>query len=350
MNQANLHSQQSEFRILEDDLRMLDLIEKTPSLKFYKPPFWCKNAFLQILWLILREAYYNHKVKYKRIKLERPDEGTVCIDIAKSDELKEDSPIVIFLHSITGSSSAVNSFSLYARKRGWRSIVLNRRGHEHPLTSPRFNIMGDIDDTVAMVNYIKKIYPECKYMAGVGISAGSGQIVSYIGRESDRVGISAAVSLCPAYDIGQAFDNLDRYYPFFASILLKRLQTYFLKNNSKILEDETGFRDGLKAKTLHKFAQVVSPIAGAKDWESYLKDHNPMSHFEDNRIPCLIINSLDDPICVKENIPEIRYKNYALVLTKFGSHIAFPEGLLAQRSWMERVTMDFLESCFELSS
>ncbi len=338
----------NEIRIFEDDTRMHEIIKRTPSLQSYKPPFWCKGAFLQIFWLIIREIIYYNTVKYERNKLIRPDGGTVCIDIAKADELKEDAPIVIFIHSITGSSNAINSFVRYARGLGWRSIVLNRRGHDNPLTSPNFNLMGDVDDTVAMLDHIKTIYPNCKFMAAVGISAGSGQVVSYIGREAHNAGAIAAVFLCTAYDIGQAFANLDQHYPFVASLLLKRLKVYFLKNNSRVLENATGFKEALQAKTIDEFAQAVSPMSGAEDWEQYLQAHNPMSHFQENQIPCLILNSLDDPICVKANIPDISYQNYALVLTQLGSHIAFAEGLFAQSSWMERVTMDFLETCLFL--
>jgi len=337
--------QETEIRLLETDTLMSEIINRTPSLRTYKPPFWCKNAFVQILWLIIREIVYYNTVKYQRHKLIRPDGGTLCIDVSKDEELKEDAPIVIFIHSITGSSNAVNSFVRYARDRGWRSIVLNRRGHDHPLTSPNFNLMGDVDDTVAMIDHIKTMYPDSKFMSAVGISAGSGQVVSYIGREAHNVGISAAVSLCPAYDIGQAFANLDEYYPFVASLLLKRIQSYFLKNNARVLKDAIGFEEGLRAKSLHEFVERVTPISGSKDWEHYLEKHNPMSHFKDNQVPCLILNSLDDPICVKENIPNERYQNYAIVLTQYGSHIAFAEGLFAQRSWMERITMDFLETC-----
>ena len=112
-----------------------------------------------------------------------------------------------------------------------------------------------------------------------------------------------------------------------------------------MLKDAIGFEEGLQAKSLHEFAKRVAPISGAKDWDHYLEEHNPMSHFQDNQVPCLILNSLDDPICVKENIPNESYRNYAVVLTQYGSHIAFAEGLFAQRSWMERITMDFLETC-----
>ncbi len=335
-----------EIRIHPEDIKMQSILGRCNSiLNGYKPTFWCYGTFLQLVWLILREWYYLNTIEYERVHLVRPDKGTVCIDIAKSDSISPDAPIVLFLHTISGSSNTTNSFVQHAMKRGWRAIVLNRRGHDHPLTSPRFNLMGDVDDTVAMIKKVKSIYKKSSFLAAIGISAGSGQVVSYIGREGSNVDISAAVSLCPAYDISKAFGNLDKTYPSVANLLLKRIKKYFLLDNDKILQSMTGYSESLQTKNLHDFVQTISTLAGAKNWTDYLKKHNPMSHYTNNKTPCLIINSIDDPVCVKENIPEIKVLNYALLLTERGSHIAFTEGLMANGSWMERVALDFLESC-----
>ncbi len=339
----------TEIRIKESDSRMRAILDCLPSLKEYRPPIWGRNPFLQILWLVLREMYYVNKVVYDRTRLSCSDGGTLCVDIAR-DSLSEEAPIVLFLPSITGSSKTVNSFVLYAQKRGWRALVLNRRGHEHLLTSSHFNLMGDVDDTVAMVNFARKQFPNTKFIGGVGISAGSGQIVSYIGRESERVGISAAVSLCPAYDISIAFSHLDQKFPRMSHLLLKRVKDYFLLTNRALLEKEKNYEISLKSKNLQELMENVSTFSGAESWEEYLLHHNPMSHFQRNLIPCLILNSLDDPVCVKENIPDLKVNHYGLILSEYGSHIAFAEGFLGLGSWMERITIDFLETVFSLSS
>ncbi len=345
----NRNKYRNEIKVSENDFRLQEIINTTPSVNFYVPTFWCKGTFTQLIWLLIREYIFLNKVKYNKIILNRPDGGTVSLAISENKNFGETSPIVLFLHSITGSSETVNSFVRYSEKRGWRSIVLNRRGHDLPLTSPNFNIMGDIDDTTAMIKYVNELYPKSKYVCAIGISAGSGQIVSYIGRESKNVGISAAVSLCPAYDIGNAFTNLDKHYPKMANVLLGRVKNFFLLKNSEILSKEDGFLEGMQAKTLHEFASSVCKMAGANDWEEYLQEHNPMVHFRENEIPCLILNSLNDPVCIKENIPDINHKNYALILTTYGSHIAYTEGFFGEASYMERVSLDFLESCFKLT-
>jgi uncharacterized protein len=339
----------TEIRIKDNDSRMHAILDSIQSLKEYRPPIWGRNPFLQILWLVLRELYYENRVLYDRTHLSCSDGGTLCVDIAR-DSLDEEAPLVLFLPSITGSSKTLNSFVLTAQKRGWRAVVLNRRGHEYPLTSSCFNLMGDVDDTVAMVNFVRKQFPKSKFIGGVGISAGSGQIVSYIGRESERVGISAAVSLCPAYDISIAFSHLDQKFPRMSNLLLKRIKEYFLQANRDLLENKKNYNISLKSKNLQELMKNVSTFSGAESWEEYLVHHNPMSHFQKNEIPCLILNSLDDPVCVKENIPDLKVNHYALVLSEYGSHIAFAEGFLGLGSWMEQITFDFLDSSFKRES
>jgi predicted alpha/beta-fold hydrolase len=75
-----------------------------------------------------------------------------------------------------------------------------------------------------------------------------------------------------------------------------------------------------------------------------------MSHFAHNKIPCLVFSAEDDPICLKEAILTDLFhlhSNYLLAKTKYGSHIAFREGVLGQRSWMMRVSVDFLDASYD---
>ena len=74
-----------------------------------------------------------------------------------------------------------------------------------------------------------------------------------------------------------------------------------------------------------------------------------MTHFKGNQTPCLVLNSEDDPLCLKDAVQTKLfsvYKNYLLALTKCGSHVSFREGTWGQLSWMERISMDFLDACW----
>lgn len=74
-----------------------------------------------------------------------------------------------------------------------------------PLTSPGFNVVGDAADTAAMVARVRARHPAAAFLAMVGVSAGSGLLVTYLGRHHATTPVQAAVALCPAYDIERAF-------------------------------------------------------------------------------------------------------------------------------------------------
>ena len=76
---------------------------------------------------------------------------------------------------------------------------LNRRGHAGlHLTSPSFNVMGESSDTAAQVESVRKKFPDSSYLAMVGISAGSGLLVTYLGKVN-------LVIICLKYDLKNAF-------------------------------------------------------------------------------------------------------------------------------------------------
>ena len=54
------------------------------------------------------------------------------------------------------------------------------------LTSPKFNLMGDAEDTRLMVEHVVSAWPAASYLAMVGISAGSGLLITYLGKVFDN--------------------------------------------------------------------------------------------------------------------------------------------------------------------
>ena len=103
----------------------------------------------------------------------------------------------------------------------------------------------------------------------------------------------------------------------------------------------------MKATTLGEFMEAAAPFAGCRDIDHFYQENNPMQFFTGNQIPCLVLNALDDFLCLKENI---RYDvkdivhNYVLSITDHGSHIAYNEGWLADGNYMWRLTLDFFDT------
>jgi predicted alpha/beta-fold hydrolase len=91
---------------------------------------------------VLKQLYdksWFRSDQYTREVLTMPDGGTVSIDWAACPGLPDSAPVVIFLHTITGSATETGHFLRAATRRGWRSCVFNRRGHAGlSLSSARF--------------------------------------------------------------------------------------------------------------------------------------------------------------------------------------------------------------------
>ena len=78
-----------------------------------------------------------------------------------------------------------------------------------------------------------------------------------------------------------------------------------------------------------------------------------MEYVLGNETPTLVLNALDDFLCVKENINLDLIDqglNYALMVTDEGSHIGYAEGALGQGNFMWRVSLDFFEAVREEAS
>jgi len=359
-NWENISKKKPNLYYNKNDEKIKTLIISTKSFhKTYKPPLFY-GKYIQMIFMMIRNYFYKNSLKLKREIIETLDNGIVAIDWIsdqceykdenqnQNNKLPENSPIVCFLHTLTGNFESTITFLNYAKSRNWRACVLIRRGHgDLKLKSGKFNIMGDTEDTEHIMKKIRSKYPKA-FIGMVGISAGSGQLVSYLGKSSENCIANAAASLCPAYDISNAFNNLSN---FFSKYLTNCMQDLFIKNNEKILIEEYGpekFKKITSSKKMNEFINNHYSYAGCKSINEYWEKSNPVMVFEKNKIPCMILNSLDDPICKKENILFDQFrklKNYVLITTEIGSHIAFMEGIFAKDSWMERITMDWLESC-----
>jgi len=331
------------------------IVEICPELRKprYFPTFWASDQWTNMALLILKQRLdksFLRRTKYQRELLQMPDGGTVSIDFPNDSHLPADAPIVIFLHTITGSSSDTGHYMRYATRRGWRSCVFNRRGHGRvSLTSPKFNIMGDAEDTKAQVDFVMKKYPSAAFIGMVGISAGSGLLVTYLGKEGDKTPVQAACSLCPAYDISKAFDKVAENYPLVDNHILGSMKKCFIKPNEKILESKStaALECCLNSTTINEFVSSHVPFAGYNTLEEYFDDNNPMEFVDGIRRPLMVVNSEDDMVCLKENIREDLFESLGgglLLRTRKGAHIAFNEGVFGTGCYLSRITMDFLDA------
>jgi predicted alpha/beta-fold hydrolase len=309
----------------------------------YRPTPWLYNPHLQLLWLLLREALAPRLRYERRDILTMRDGGTTALDWLGLDAAP-DSPTLVLLHTVTGDAQTMRVTASDLRKAtGWRVVLCTRRGHGGlPLTAPLVNTMGCTDDLREQLNRIRGEFPGSPLHA-VGVSAGSGLLVRYLGEEGPRSLIRTGVAYCPGYDIGVAWT---RTQPFYSRAMAKRLRRHFIEPHPQAFAHLASYQACLAARDLSEFHENLYEMAGCENVGAYLERSNPMGVFDRITVPMMILNADDDPVCVIENALDHldaikRIPDALLVRAARGSHCAFFEGWMA-RSWANRLIAGYL--------
>lgn len=309
----------------------------------YRPTPWLYNAHGQLLWLLLREVVAA-PLRYDLTEVLRMrDGGTTALDWLGIDT-PASTPTLVILPSITGDAQSMRLVVKQLRRTtGWRIVVCTRRGHGSlTLTAPRFNTMGCTQDLGEQLARIAARVPESP-LYGIGVSAGSGLLVRYLGEEGPHSMLRAAVAYCPGFDISVAWRRVPHLY---SRLMVSRLKRYFLTRHAHMLTDVSSYDACMATRDLAEFHDCIYELAGCATPESYLARSNPMLVFDRVAVPVLVINAEDDPVCVAQNAQDHveairRIPDAMLVRTVRGSHCAFLEGWFA-RSWANRLMAEYL--------
>ena len=322
------------------------IIEATPLLsKRYLPTPWLFNTHLQLIVLGFIKGFAKPLEYDQQDILTMQDGGKVSVDWLGLN-LPDNTPTMLVLHTISGNPQSMRGLVRYVRENlGWRVALCVRRGHgEINLETPSFNTMGNTDDLAAQIKHIESQFPKSDLYA-MGISAGSGVLAHYLGIVGKDTPIKAAIAYCPAYDMRNAFS---RAVPFYSKMMAKKLRRLFITPNEDTFKHLASFETLKNAEDLHDFHQHLYELAGNTDTEDYMQQSNPAVVFDDIKIPMLIINAKDDPVCHIDNVYEHQHRieamsNVILVLTERGSHCAHLEGLSA-KPWAHRLMTDYFKA------
>jgi len=309
------------------------------------------NTHLQLIVLGFIKGFAKPLDYERQDVLTMDDGGQVSVDWLGLD-LPENTPTLLVLHTISGNPQSMRGFVRYIRENlGWRVALCVRRGHgEMALQSPSFNTMGNTDDFAAQIKHIQSCFPKSDLYA-TGISAGSGVLAQYLGKVGNNTPIKAAIAYCPAYDMRNAFS---RAVPFYSKMMTKKLHKLFITPNKEHLQHLDSYDALTATQDLHEFHQHLYEVAGNVSTEDYMQNSNPAVVFDNIKIPLLILNAKDDPVCHIDNVYEHQHRieamaNVILVLTARGSHCAYFEGITA-KSWANRMIKEYFTSLAGLQS
>ncbi len=324
-----------------------EVLSRCPSLREgFEPAFWIRNTHVQNVLTVVRGDNARPLTWDRTEKLTMPDGGTVSIQWLGLDA-PADTPVLVVLHTITGSGDGLRrAISAIRVRLGWVVAACNRRGHAGlELTAPRINTMGATDDLRAQIEAIESRRPTAP-LYGLGVSAGSGLLVRYLGEERERARLRSAVALCPAYDLRDAFRYAHRTYDRY---LTRKMIEFFLRRNKRALSHIDGYDDCVATTTMADFHDRLFPLAGFDSREAYYLGSNPMEVARDVTVPVLVVNAADDPVCVERNVNRHlsdmqKLPRMTLAVTRRGGHCGFFEGLRSVDSWADRATAEYLDA------
>ncbi|KAI0364220.1 AB-hydrolase YheT [Pilatotrama ljubarskyi] len=337
--------------------------EKVPSLgseSTFKGVWWLPGGHLQTMYCSVGDFTKVDPVVYERKLLQLPDEGIVAVDISPpftSEPIAKGENVLLVAHGLTGGSHEAYVRALVARVTqskdkaglGFRAVVLNFRGcNGTPLVTPRLYHAGSSDDVRHVVLWICHTFPDCR-LYGAGFSLGGNILAKYAGEEGDQCPLQALVTLANPWDFLEGSHYLPstflgrHVYRYVLGGALRRL----LQLHAKVFLEASGLpisRSQLEnvlqrpSITLRAWDELITaPLYGFDGPYDYYAKISSSRHVQNIRIPCLAINSRDDPITGSENLPlrQIRECPWVvLAVTRTGGHLGWfergPDGRIAR--------------------
>ena len=209
---------------------MQRITEKITSIHSgYRPTIWCFPAHFNTIILAVMQRCV--KTNYTREILTTQDGGRLAIDWSNVDESSK-KLVLLILPGLTGSSkdNYVTHFVDKAVKGGCIAVVMNYRGIEVELTTPRTYCATNHEDLHLVVNHIHSKYAGHKLMA-VGVSLGGIKLGGYLAKHCDDCLISYAMIISAPFNIFHSAEEMElsRNFYTFNKHCTRRLGAYFNK-------------------------------------------------------------------------------------------------------------------------
>lgn len=301
-----------------------------PPLPAFNSAPWCLNGHFHTIFssLLFEPAY----VDVTRVKVETPDEDFLNLDLCIN---QPDSPIVILLHGLEGSSTRYYIRNLAHRlvHSGFSIAALNFRSCGGEMnTTRRIYHSGETEDLQTLCKWLDLHYPEAVQLAA-GFSLGGSVLLNYLHKYPDKSLIKAFTAISVPYDLHRGSVNLRKGF--------NRIYDYqFLKSlEQKLIQKQSHFKDlpSFNGSTLYEFDdQVTGPLHGFKDAPDYYRSCSSAFFMDKITTPGLLIHSREDPLCPFDYLPLEDVMNNPWLTTRFpdrGGHVGFwslPPGWLEQ--------------------
>jgi len=313
----------------------------------FKASWWLPGGHTQTLWPILTRRV---PLTVRSEKLELPDG-----DFLRLDWVGESGPIVVVLPGLQGDieSAYVRGLLRACKKRGWRGVLLNYRGHGEPNRLKHSYHCGMTCDLDYLVHHLAEREPGVA-IGVVGYSVGANICLKWLGecgKRSEKLPVAAAVGVSAPFHLGVVAKKIERGLSRIYQWYLLRSLRRDVVRKMDTMEYNYGLtrRELRRLNTFFKFDDKISGpwhgFHGAEDYYAKTRSDVLLNHVA---IPTLIVNAHNDPLVPAQLIPrpcDVSDK-VTMEITDGGGHLGFVSGCLpwSPRFWLDTRVPDFLSS------
>jgi predicted alpha/beta-fold hydrolase len=312
--------------------------------------FFFNNPHIQTLYATF---YVKPKLPFLQTeRFELEDGDFVDCVWHKKPSLKDESPIVVLFHGLTGSIASPYILRTMYRlgEEGFSVVLMHFRGCSGEINRlPRSYHSGETGDARAWIKHLRESFALAP-LFGVGFSLGGNMLLKLMGEFHEESLLDGAVAISAPMDLKLCADRIDQgFSKFYQRHLMQPLLRQLLQKYEMFdMESLIGLKrdEVYKLKTFWEFDDAyTAPVHGFRSAVDYYEKSSARYYMKDIIKPTLIIHAEDDPFTGKDVIPSQEELSSAVTLElhKNGGHIGFIGGsFIKPEFWLYDRIVDYI--------
>jgi len=309
----------------------------------FHPATGLGNPHLQTLWGPVLRRQPPLQRERQRLWLADGD----FMDLDWHGPHSADSPLVLVLHGLTGSSNSpyVVGLQRALAAQGWASVALNWRGCSgEPNLLARSYHSGSSEDLAEVIAHLRSRRPMAPLFAA-GYSLGANILLKHLGEVGANSELQGAVAVSVPFRLDQCADRIAMgFSKVYQAHFMREMLAYVKDKQRRFLHE--GKHDGLATlsnlgplKNLRTFwdfdGKVTAPLNGFTDAHDYYRRSSSGYYLAAIATPTLIIQAADDPFVFRHSLPQANELSPSITfeLHEHGGHVGFVEGSLRKPAY-----------------
>ncbi|MEO1514932.1 MAG: alpha/beta fold hydrolase [Bacteroidota bacterium] len=312
----------------------------------YQKPWYLFNPHLETIYPALTRRIRD--VRYRRERLWLQDGDFVDLDWVDNDSQK----LIVLTHGLEGNTDRhyIKGMARRFSRQGWDVLGWNCRScsGEINLKSRLYN-HGEIGDIGEVVGHALQ-QKDYQHIVLIGFSMGGNISLKYTGANAENLPspVKGVIAFSAPVDLGESAQLLD--LPdnrFYKNRFLRMLREKITQKEAQF----PGLVDLSKLDQIEKWKDFdnffSAPISGYKDADDFYQQGSAINYMGPIRIPCLLVNALNDPILSPKCFPKAFCDDHPRIFLetpKYGGHVGFSGGGEGVFNWAEQRAWQFVQS------